>query len=50
MLRDKITELNREIDMLQADRSQTQHLKDEIEKLNRAIFEKDRYIDRQLQQ
>ena len=50
MLRDKINELNREIDILQADRSQTQHLRDEIEKLNRALLEKDRYIDRQLQQ
>jgi hypothetical protein len=50
MLREKIGELNREIDMLQAGQAQTQHLKDEIEKLNRSLLEKDRYIDRQLQQ
>lgn len=50
MLQAKINQLNREIDVLQGDRSQVQHLRDEIDKLNRTLLEKDRYIDRQLQQ
>ena len=54
MLREKIADLNREIDVLSANQgagqASTKHLKDEIDKLNRSLLEKDRYIDRQLQQ
>lgn len=48
-LRDKVVQLNREIDILGAGAATTKHLKDEIERLNRQLLEKERYIDRQLQ-
>ena len=50
MLREKIADLNREIDVLSAGQASTKHLKDEIDKLNRSLLEKDRYIDKELQQ
>lgn len=47
-LRDKVASLNRQLDMQSANGSDAQRLRDECERLNRMLIEKDRMLDSQM--
>ena len=47
-LRDKVASLNRQLDMASAGNSESQHLRDEVDRLNRMLHEKDRMLDSQM--
>jgi len=49
VLRDKVNQMTREVEMLsQANGNRHQQLKDEVDRLNRTLLDKDRQLERQM--